>query len=179
MAEKGQYTYEYPRPMVVVDALIFALRDARFELLLIKRGHAPFQGMWAIPGGFVELEEELDHAAARELEEETGLSGIELHQFHTFGALGRDPRGRVITVAFLAVVESSVHSPKAGDDAADVIWLPVSDLPKLASDHNLIVTRALECMAVWTKAAEGHPAFLPEAVSRRQFEDALGLKHRS
>jgi len=175
MAEKGQYIYDYPRPMLVVDALIFSVRGGRLEILLIKRGHPPFEGMWAIPGGFVELDEELDHAAARELEEEAGLGGIELHQFHTFGAVGRDPRGRVITVAYLAVIDASMHVPRAGDDAADVIWLPADELPRLASDHNLIVNRALEFMKLWTQAADGHPAFLPESLSPSLFSKCLGM----
>lgn len=147
---KGFYVYEYPRPMVTVDAVIYTVREGQLEVLLIKRGHDPFQGMWAVPGGFVEMEESLDAAAARELAEETGISGVTLEQFYTFGAPDRDPRGRLITVAYLGLIGPDDQLPRAADDAAAVVWFPVSELPRLACDHNEIVdvgVRHLQLMA--------------------------------
>ena len=93
MALQGEYIYDWPRPMVTVDALIFAVCGGRKSVLLIKRGNEPFKGLWAVPGGFVEMDEELETAAARELYEETGIEGVALKQMHTFGTVGRDPRG--------------------------------------------------------------------------------------
>ena len=103
MAIKGKYTYEWPRPMVSADAAVFSISGGRTSLLLIKRKKEPYMGKWAVPGGFVELDEELQDAAARELEEETGLTGVHLEQMRTFGTLGRDPRGRMITVTFMGI----------------------------------------------------------------------------
>lgn len=147
---KGFYVYEYPRPMVTVDAVIYTVRENRLEVLLIKRGHDPFRGMWAVPGGFVEMEESLDVAATRELAEETGISGVTLDQFYTFGAPDRDPRGRLIAVAYLGLIGPDDQLPRAADDAAAVAWFPVSELPRLACDHNKIVAvgvRHLQHMA--------------------------------
>ena len=94
MNKKGKYVYDWPRPMVTVDAVVFAVTPDAIKLLLIKRGHEPFKGKWAFPGGFIGIDEELDDAVARELQEETGLTGVQLEQMHTFGKPGRDPRGR-------------------------------------------------------------------------------------
>ena len=170
---QGSFTYPYPRPMVVVDAAVFTIRERRLDVLLIKRGHAPFEGMWALPGGFVDMDEELDVAAARELEEETGVRGVRLEQYHAFGGLGRDPRGRVITVAYLGVVASEAYRPCAGDDAADVAWMPVAGLPKLASDHNLVVDTAIEHLRLLARARKGDLGLLPPSVSKEDFLDAL------
>ena len=101
MAKKGSYTYDWPRPMVTVDAVVYVVVEETTKLLLIQRGHEPFHGKWAFPGGFVEMDEELEDAVVRELAEETGLTGVALEQMHTFGTLGRDPRGRTISVVFL------------------------------------------------------------------------------
>ncbi len=133
----------HPRPSVTVDAVIFALRDDDLQVLLIKRKHPPFQGMWAIPGGFVEIDEPLETAARRELLEETGLTGVGLEQLYTFGDPDRDPRGRVITVAYFAAVQAGAAVPRAGDDAADVCWWSIYHLPPLASDHGKILSYAL------------------------------------
>ena len=116
MAEKGKYVYDWPRPMVTADAAVFAVSDGMPKILLIERGHEPFMGKWALPGGFIELDEELEHAAARELAEEAGLENVELEQMRTFGTVGRDPRGRQITVVFLGIIAGTVD---------------IQDLPKL------------------------------------------------
>src|ERR1700737_4987912 len=102
----AKYTYDYPRPAVTVDVVIVT-REGRPRVLLIRRKNEPFRGMWAIPGGFVDMDESLEDAARRELREETGVRARRLEQLHTFGGPGRDPRGRVISVAYLAEVDAS------------------------------------------------------------------------
>lgn len=135
MAVQGKYVYDWPRPMVTVDALLFAVCGGRKSVLLIRRGNEPFKGLWAVPGGFLEMDEELVDAAKRELFEETGITGVELKQMHTFGTVGRDPRGRMITVVYTATLERQIE-PKPGDDAVEAKWFDVEDLPKLAFDHS-------------------------------------------
>jgi 8-oxo-dGTP diphosphatase len=129
------------RPSVSVDVVIFSLREKDLKVLLIRRGHPPFQGKWAIPGGFVHADESLEDAARRELEEETAVRDVYLEQLYTFGEPKRDPRGRVITVAYVALVPEDVTA-RAGDDAAAVAWHPARDLPPLAFDHAEIVRYA-------------------------------------
>jgi 8-oxo-dGTP diphosphatase len=131
------------RPHLSVDVVIFSLREKDLKVLLIRRGHAPFQGKWAIPGGFVNADESLDAAARRELEEETEVREVYLEQLYTFGEPKRDPRGRVVTVAYFALVGEDVAA-RAGDDAAAVTWRSVNDLPALAFDHDEIVQYALQ-----------------------------------
>ncbi|HIE38950.1 MAG TPA: NUDIX domain-containing protein [Anaerolineales bacterium] len=135
---------DYPRPSVTVDVVIFTLRDGELQVLLIRRKHPPFAGMWAIPGGFVGIDESLEEAALRELEEETGVTDVYLEQLYTFGALERDPRGRVITVAYFAVVPAHAIHPRAGDDAAEARWWSIYSLPPLAFDHADILAYALQ-----------------------------------
>ena len=133
-----------PRPSVTTDVIIFTLRDNGLQVLLVKRKYPPFEGMWAIPGGFVSVDESLEEAALRELEEETGVRDVYLEQLYTFGDVARDPRGRVITVVYFAVVPSSAISPRAGDDATEARWWSVYDLPHLAFDHADILAYALQ-----------------------------------
>ncbi|MBN2588483.1 MAG: NUDIX hydrolase [Sedimentisphaerales bacterium] len=145
MAEKGQYIYEWPRPMVTVDAVIFKRSQGKISLLLINRKNTPYIGHWAIPGGFVEMDEELEDAAARELAEETNLKGIDLEQMHTFGKVGRDPRGRQITIAFIGFTDENNANIKAGDDAAQAKWFDIDDLPQnMAFDHDEVAKFAIE-----------------------------------
>ncbi len=140
MVEKKQYVYDWPRPMVTVDAVVFAFVEKQTKLLLINRKNEPFKGRWALPGGFVGMDEELEQAAKRELAEETALEGVSLEQMHTFGECGRDPRGRQITIVFAGVARNNLNSIKAGDDAADARWFDVENLPKdLAFDHNEVI----------------------------------------
>ena len=140
----ASYIYEYPRPMVTVDAVVFS-RDAGMpRVVLIRRRNEPYAGCWALPGGFVDMEETLESAAVRELREETGLDGTgRLHQFHTFGNPGRDPRGRNICVAYVTVIPETTPLC-AADDAAEAVWFPVNALPPLAFDHGDIIALALE-----------------------------------
>jgi len=144
MAEKGEYVYEYPRPMVTVDAAVFALFEGKASLLLVQRRHEPFQGSWALPGGFVEIDEDLPDAAARELAEETGLKDVPLEQLRTFGRPGRDPRGRTITVVYFGIARQDQQQVKAADDAAQAQWFAIDNLPQMAFDHNEISRCAIE-----------------------------------
>jgi 8-oxo-dGTP diphosphatase len=136
------YTYEYPRPALTVDAVVFGFDDQDLKVLLIQRGVAPFAGKWALPGGFVRMEEGLEAAVRRELREETGLSDVFLEQLYTFGEPGRDPRGRVVSVAYYALVKLAEHHVLAATDASEAAWFAVADLPPLAFDHEKIVEAA-------------------------------------
>ena len=135
---------DYASPSVTADVIIFTLRSGDLQVLLIRRKNPPFQGVWAIPGGFVDLEESLEEAALRELEEETGVRDVYLEQLFTFGDLGRDPRGRTITVAYFALVPATAIHPRAGDDATEARWWSMYHLPPLAFDHADILAYALQ-----------------------------------
>ena len=138
------FTYQYPHPAVTVDAVVFGLDDADLKVLLIQRDGAPFEGRWALPGGFVDIAEWLEDAVRRELEEETGLKRLFLEQLYTFGAPKRDPRERVISVAYYALVKLTDHAVRAASDARNVAWFPVADLPNLAFDHEDVLEVALK-----------------------------------
>ena len=145
MAKKGKYIYDWPRPMVAADAAVFGFFAGKTKLLLVNRKNEPFKGKWALPGGFVNIDEELEDAVARELAEETGIAGVPLEQMHTFGKCGRDPRGRVITVTFMGIVTEGQNKLKAGDDAAKAQWFDIEELPKdMAFDHGEVVKFAIE-----------------------------------
>lgn len=135
------YTYKYPRPMVTVDVVAVAPGRAGSKVLLVERGVEPFKGRWGLPGGFIDLDEELSKSAAREMREETGIDAAGLEQIAAFGAVGRDPRGRTITVAFLTRLDECTP-PRAGSDAANARWHELDDLPPLAFDHDTIVEEA-------------------------------------
>jgi 8-oxo-dGTP diphosphatase len=137
------FTYQYPRAALTVDCVVFGFDDEELKVLLIERGLEPFKGKWALPGGFVRLDETLDEAARRELQEESGLKNVFLEQLYTFGALNRDPRERVVSVAYYALVKLAAHETKAATDAADAQWFPLSKIPKLAFDHADILATAL------------------------------------
>jgi 8-oxo-dGTP diphosphatase len=140
MAKKGKYIYEWPRPMVTVDAVVCRFIRDNAQVLLIQRGNEPYKGKWALPGGFVDMDEELEDAAARELMEETGLTGVSLEQMHTFGRCGRDPRGRQISIAFFGIAPANTKKIKGGDDAVRAKWFDIEHLPaELAFDHNEII----------------------------------------
>jgi 8-oxo-dGTP diphosphatase len=136
------YTYEYPRPALSVDCVVFATYEAGLRVLLIRRGEEPFGGSWALPGGFVRMAETTEEAARRELEEETSLRSAFLEQLYTFSRVDRDPRERVVSVAYYALVKPSAL--QAGSDAKSAEWIDVVSLPALAFDHNEIFSVALE-----------------------------------
>ena len=138
------FTYDYARPAVTVDITIFTVRNDELNVLLIKRADKPFQGEWALPGGFVTENEGLEAAAERELVEETGVSGFYLEQLATFGAPDRDPRGHVITVAYFALIPSDNLELTASTDAEGVAWFGIDKLPDLAFDHDEILEMALD-----------------------------------
>ena len=129
----------YKNPALTVDIILFSIIDDVLKLLLIKRKNPPFQDKWAIPGGFVEYDEEIETAAHRELEEETGVRDVLLEQVHTFGKVGRDPRGRTVSVVYFSLINSSGLHVKADSDAKEVKWFSVKDLPELAFDHAEII----------------------------------------
>lgn len=137
------YYYEYARPAVTVDCVIVNRFYDPPKLLLVQRGQAPFKGYWALPGGFMNINETLATAAARELEEETSLNGINLKQAGVFDALERDPRHRTISVIFFGEVNGNKINPKAQDDAANVEWFNLNELPDLAFDHNDVIISVL------------------------------------
>jgi len=138
------HTYDYPRPALTVDCIIFGL-DVELELkiMLIKRDIPPFEGEWAIPGGFVRMDETLEQAALRELQEETGIHDVFLEQLYTFGDLGRDPRDRIVTVAYYALINLVEQQIQAATDAREAEWFPISQIPKLAFDHEQILQTAI------------------------------------
>jgi 8-oxo-dGTP diphosphatase len=137
-------TCEYPRPALTVDAVVFGLDEEDLKVLLIRRDLEPFQGKWALPGGFVRVHESLEDAVRRELQEETSIAEVFLEQLYTFGAVDRDPRERVVTVAYYALVKLSDHRIKAATDARDAAWFAVSEARGLAFDHDGILATALE-----------------------------------
>ncbi len=144
MTKKSRYVYDWPRPMVSVDAAVFSFFRGGVKLLLIKRKKEPFKGHWALPGGFVGIDEELAAAVERELAEETGLGNVVLEQMHTFGRCGRDPRGRQITIVFMGVALKPRRKLKAGDDAAEAKWFDIEKLPgNMAFDHDEVVRFAI------------------------------------
>ena len=138
------YTYEYPRPALTTDTVVFDNSEKEMKVLLIQRKKSPFQGYWAFPGGFLEMDETLEKCAARELREETGLKDIQLQQFHTFGEVDRDPRGRTVSVVYYGFTQKTQHNIVADDDAMEAQWFPISYLPKLAFDHHKILKKLLQ-----------------------------------
>ena len=141
MTVKGTYTYDYPRPAVTTDCVIFGYDGKELKVLLIERGIEPFKGCWAFPGGFLNMDEDALAGARRELKEETGLENAFIEQFHTFSEPGRDPRGRVITIAHYALVK--IQEVEGGDDAAQARWFPIGEVPPLAFDHARILRMAM------------------------------------
>jgi 8-oxo-dGTP diphosphatase len=139
------FTYKYPRPALTVDAVVFRTANNKTELLLIQRKFPPYQNKWALPGGFVDMDETLEEAVARELKEETGLTGIKLKQLKAFSTVNRDPRGRTISVVFWGINKTGLTA-NAGDDAAKTRWFDINNLPPLAFDHKEVVQEAVMVM---------------------------------
>ncbi|MDQ8202344.1 NUDIX domain-containing protein [Pelagicoccus sp. SDUM812003] len=138
------YTYDYPRPALTVDAVIFGLDEDELKILLIQRAGEPFKGSWAFPGGFVEMDETTEEAVQRELEEETGIKDVFLEQLYTFSGVQRDPRERVVSVAYFGLVKPSGLRMAAASDAQDVRWFAIDQIPDLAFDHREILQVALK-----------------------------------
>jgi len=179
--ETMAYTYSYPRPSVTVDCVIFGLDDQQeLNVLLIERKNPPYAGQWALPGGFVDLDEDLESAALRELEEETGVRDLFIEQLYTFGNPGRDPRGRVISVAYFALVNLEQHPVRAADDARTVRWFQVHQLPALAFDHHTIFTVALQRLRAKVRYQPIGFELLPNEFTLTQlqklYENILGIQ---
>lgn len=136
-----KYCYKYPHPAVATDCVIFGFDGVSIKVLLIQRGIEPYKGQWALPGGFVGIDESAEECARRELQEETGLTGISVEQFHAFSDVNRDPRERVISIAYYALVKLS--EVRGGDDASEAQWFSYDDVPSLAFDHDRILRMAL------------------------------------
>lgn len=160
MAKKKRFAYEYPRPAVTAD-IVVVTREARPHVLLIRRGREPYAGCWALPGGFIDMDETLEQTARRELREETGLHDVELVQLHAFGDPQRDPRGRTISVAYLARVERDRVQPCAADDAAEAGWHPLDAPPELAFDHARVLEYARAYLTLWGGAHESPQTRMP------------------
>ena len=144
MENTERYCYKYPRPAVTTDNVIFGFDEGELKVLLIERKGEPFAGCWALPGGFMNMDEDADTCARRELEEETGLKDIFAEQLYAFTDVDRDPRYRVVSIAYYALVRLTDHALRAGDDAAKAQWFTVSQLPPLAFDHCRILQMAWE-----------------------------------
>ncbi|MEX2353441.1 MAG: NUDIX domain-containing protein [Gammaproteobacteria bacterium] len=155
------YTYEYPHPAVSTDIVIFTLLEKQLKVLLIQRANDPFKDQWSLPGGFVEIDEDLEDAALRELREETGVTGVYLEQLYTFGKPDRDPRERVISVAYYALVPGEHIQIQAASDAKNVGWYPCKDLPALAFDHRQIIDMAWKRLASKTDYSTIALQFMP------------------
>lgn len=138
------YSYKYPHPAVTTDCVVFGFNGSGLSVLLIKRGIEPYKDSWAFPGGFLNMDETAEQGALRELQEETGVRDIYIEQLQAFTGVDRDPRERVLTIAFLAFVRQDDYEVIGGDDAAEARWFPVDELPSLAFDHAEIMRVALE-----------------------------------
>lgn len=176
--ENKQYCYKYPHPAVTTDCVIFGFDGVDLKVLLVERGLDPYKGRWAFPGGFLKPEESAEEGALRELKEETGLENAYIEQFHTYSAPNRDPRERVITIAYLALVK--IQDVKGGDDAADAQWFSVKNVPQLAFDHDLILRDALRRLR---ERIHFHPIgydLLPEKFTIKElqalYEAILGIQ---
>lgn len=166
------YTYEYPHPAVATDIAVFTLRRGALHVLLIARGGDPYRGAWALPGGFLQPDEELDRCARRELQEETGVDADLLLQFGNFSAPDRDPRERVISVAYLALLASDELRLEASTDAARAQWFPLAALPPLAFDHDRILSRALQVLGGQARTITPLFALLPARFTLSQLQSA-------
>lgn len=140
--EENMYCYRYPHPAVTTDCVIFGFDGERLQVLLVERGIEPYKGRWAFPGGFLKMDETAEEGALRELREETGLERAYIQQFHTFSDPHRDPRERVITIAYYALVK--IQEVHGGDDAASARWFPLSEIPSLAFDHDYVLRMATQ-----------------------------------
>ena len=175
------YTYEFPRPSLTVDCVIFGLDESeQLKILLIQRKGDPFQGKWAFPGGFVDMDEDLETAALRELKEETGVQDLFIEQLYTFGHPARDPRGRVISIVYFALVNLAEHPVKAADDAEEVAWFSIEQLPKMAFDHLAIFKMAIQRLRAKVRYQPIGFELLPEKFSLTQlqqlYETILGVE---
>lgn len=175
MDEPLRFCYAYPHPAVTTDVVVLSIRDRRLELLLIRRAGDPFAGHWALPGGFLDIEEDLEQCAKRELEEETGVAGFYLEQLRTFGQPGRDPRERVISIAYFALVPSERLDLRPASDAAAAAWFPIRELPPLAFDHAEIIRVAHERLVAKLRYSTIAFQFLPETFTLGELQEVYEI----
>lgn len=175
--EEKKYCYKYPHPAVTTDCVIFGFDGNELKVLLIERGIDPYKGHWAFPGGFLNPDESAEVGALRELKEETGIDSAYIEQFHTYSTPDRDPRERVITIAYMALVK--IQEAHGGDDAADAKWFPIGKTPSLAFDHDMILRDALDRLR---ERIHFHPIgydLLPEKFTMKElqtlYEAVLGV----
>lgn len=167
--ENKPYCYKYPHPAVTTDCVIFGFDGTQLNVLLVQRGGEPYAGWWAFPGGFVNIDENADAGALRELQEETQLTPAYVEQFHTYTEPDRDPRERVITIAYLALVK--IQEVTGGDDAKEARWFPLDDIPHLAFDHDVILRDAMKRLR---ERIHFHPIghdLLPEKFTLKQLQN--------
>ncbi len=173
--EETAATYDpsrYERPSVTVDVVIFTLHNRELHVLLVQRRRWPYEGYWALPGGFIEMNESLEESARRELEEETGVHDVYLEQLYTFGDPGRDPRTRVISVAYFALIRSDIHQLRVSDESTAVRWFAVRDLARpLAFDHDQILDYALSRLRSKLEYTTLAFQLLPEVFSILELKD--------
>lgn len=173
-----KYCYKYPHPAVATDCVIFGFEGVSIKVLLIQRGIEPYKGQWALPGGFVGIDESAEECARRELQEETGLTGVSVEQFHAFSDVNRDPRERVISIAYYALVKLS--EVRGGDDASEAQWFSYDDVPSLAFDHDRILRMALRHLRDRICFEPVGFDLLPEVFTmtelQRLYEAILGVK---
>jgi 8-oxo-dGTP diphosphatase len=175
------HTYDHPRPALTVDCVIFGLDEShKLKVLLIQRGREPFQEYWALPGGFVGMKETLEEAALRELEEETGVKDVFIEQLYTFGEPNRDPRGRVVSVGYFALVNLAEHPVQSSSDAKNVEWFELEQIPELAFDHDQILQMAIRRLRAKVRYQPIGFELLPEKFTLTQlqnlYETILGVK---
>jgi 8-oxo-dGTP diphosphatase len=169
------YCYAYPHPAVTTDVVLFCILQHTLQLLLIRRAAEPFQGMWALPGGFLEIDEDLEACAKRELEEETGIREIYLEQLYTFGNPNRDPRERILSVAYYALAQPEQLTPRAGSDAREVRWFALSELPALAFDHADIITLAHQRLVAKLDYSNIVFQFMPETFTLSELQSVYEI----
>ncbi len=162
---------DYPSPSVAVDIIVFTINENQLKVLIVKRNESPFKNKWAIPGGFVRIKESIEEAAARELKEETGVTEEYLEQLYTFGNPDRDPRGRVISVSYMGLINSENTKLKADTDVSEAKFFPISSLPKLAFDHDKILKYALKRLRWKFEYTTVGFSMLPKKFTMSQLQD--------
>lgn len=170
-----QFCYKHPHPAVTTDIVLFTVRNDRLQVLLIQRRNPPFQGSWALPGGFIDLEEDLADGAKRELKEETGIQNVYLEQLYTFGKPARDPRERVISVAYYALTPSEALTLQPASDATAAGWFAFDDLPELAFDHRDIIDKAHERLVAKLDYSTIAFQFLPKQFTLSELQDVYEI----
>lgn len=168
-----KYCYDYPRPALAADCLVFGYEESELSILLIERKFDPFAGKWAFPGGFVDEDETVEHAAHRELKEETRIENVFFNELGNASAPDRDPRSRVVSIAYWTLIHKQNHSPKAGDDAGKARWFDIRNTPDLAFDHNKVFPKALNHLSIALKTQLRGDVEYVKAFSTLELNNAL------